>query len=81
LPDAGPEQPRLNIPANPYPAPRVLGIALRPIVLALGILGPIERESVAHQPIGKVNAVDRTHGDCAPVLIKANRNAIDRSFS
>jgi hypothetical protein len=37
-------------------------------------LGPVERESVAHQPIDKVNAVNRTHGDCAPVLIKQERN-------
>jgi hypothetical protein len=47
----------------------MLGFALRFIVLALGILGPIERKSVAHKPVGKVNAVNRTYRNRAPVLI------------
>jgi hypothetical protein len=38
----------------------VLSVTLSLVVLALGILGPIEREAVAHQPIGKVNAVNGT---------------------
>jgi hypothetical protein len=46
--DASAKPPRLNVTTFPYPAPRMLCIALRLIVLALGILGPIERESVAH---------------------------------
>jgi hypothetical protein len=34
----------------------MLGIALRPIVLALGILRPVEGKTVANQPIGNVDA-------------------------
>ena len=59
----------------------MLRITLRLIVLALGILGPIEREAVAHQPVGKVNAVNRTDSNSPPVLVETNRHAIDRSFS
>jgi hypothetical protein len=36
----------------------MLSITLRLIVLSFGVLGPIEREAVAHQPLGKVNAVN-----------------------
>jgi hypothetical protein len=42
------EQPRLNVATFPYPPPRMLSITLRSIVLAFGVLGPIECESVAH---------------------------------
>jgi hypothetical protein len=36
----------------------MLGIALRLIVFALGILGPIEREAITYWPVGKVNTID-----------------------
>jgi hypothetical protein len=42
------EQPRLNVAAFPYPLPAMLSVTLRPIVPALGILGPIECEAVAY---------------------------------
>jgi hypothetical protein len=48
LPDASTKQPRLNVAASPYPLPAMLSVTLRPIVLALGILGPIECEAVAY---------------------------------
>jgi hypothetical protein len=75
LPDAGAKQPRLDVAAFPYPVARMLGIALRPIVFALRILRPVERKSASHQPLGNVDAVNRTHRKGLPVLIEADRRA------
>jgi hypothetical protein len=50
----------------------MLRIPLRRIVLALGILGPIEREAIAHQPIGKINAINRTNRYSAAVTVSVH---------
>jgi hypothetical protein len=78
LPDASAKQPWLNVGALPYAAPRMLCFMLSPIVLALGVFGPIERQAVAYRPVRKVNAIDRTHRYRAPVLVQVYRRAIDR---
>jgi hypothetical protein len=36
----------------------MISITLRLIVLPFRVLGPINREPIAHEPIGKVNTVD-----------------------
>ena len=78
------EQPRLNVAAFPYSPPAMLSVTLRPIVPALGILRPIECEAVVSSQSARSTPstdVNRTEGNCAPVLVKADRHAIDRSFS
>jgi hypothetical protein len=43
-------------------------------------MSAIQREPVAYQPLRKVNAINRTNGNRAAVLTKADRHTIDRSF-
>jgi hypothetical protein len=55
----------------------MFSIALRRIVFALGVSGPIQSEAVAHQPLRKVNAINRTYRNRSPVLVKAHGRAIN----
>src|SRR5258706_12002298 len=58
--------------------PRPARVALSPIVLALRIRRPIQREPIAYQPLRKVNTSNRASRNCSPVLIQAHGRAIDR---
>jgi len=81
LPDARAKQPRLNVAACPHASPGMLCIALRLIIFALWVLRPIQREPVAYQPIRKVNAINRTYRNRAPVLVHVHGRAINRPSS
>jgi hypothetical protein len=56
----------------------MFSVALRLPVLALRVHRPIQREPVAHRPFRKVNAINRTYRNRAPVLIQAHGRATDR---
>jgi hypothetical protein len=51
------------------------------IVLAFRIGRPIQREPIAHQSLRNVYAIKRTHRNRAPVLVQADRRAVDRPSS
>lgn len=51
-------EPWHNIAASPYSAPHVIGFSLRVVVLALGVAGPVERESATDQPLRDINAAN-----------------------
>jgi hypothetical protein len=55
----------------------MLGIALSFAVLTLRVLRPIQRESIANQPLRNVIASNRTYRNCSPVLIQVHGQAID----
>ena len=47
--DAGSIEPRLDVAALPDSAAGVFGIALSAIISAFGVLGPIQRQALAHR--------------------------------
>ena len=68
--DADAVQPRLNVAARPYAAPGKFGLMLNRAVHAFRVIRPIERETVADEPLAKVSAVHGASRDRAPVLIQ-----------
>src|SRR6516162_6489242 len=77
--DAGPIEPRRDVAARPHAAPGMLGLSLDFIVHASRVIWPVERETVAHEPLAKVSAVNSASCDRAPVLIRRDRCAANRS--
>jgi hypothetical protein len=57
----------------------MIGIALGLIVLALRVLRPIQRETVARKPFAEIGAANRTRRDRSPVLIQRDRDATHRA--
>jgi hypothetical protein len=70
--------PRLDIAACPYTSPRLLGFALGIIVLSLGILRPVQSETIAREPITEVSAADRACRHCATVSVQRYWEAVHR---
>src|SRR5947207_7747591 len=75
LPDASTIQPRLHVTARPYSSPSALRIALSITVSALGILRPIQRKAIAHEPVSEINIADQASRDCSAVTIQISRLA------
>src|ERR1700730_16199054 len=78
LPNTCAKQPWLNIAALPHASPNMLSVTLSLIVLPFRVSRPIQREPVAYQPFRKVNVINRTYRNRAPVLIRVHGRAIDR---
>ena len=57
----------------------MLGLSLDFIVHASRVIWPVERDTVANKPLAKVSAVNSASCDSAPVLIRRNRCAANRS--
>ena len=53
-------EPRLDVAALPDSAAGVLGVALSAIISALGVLGPIHRQALAHKPFAEIGAANQT---------------------
>jgi hypothetical protein len=49
-------EPRLDVSALPNSAAGVFGVALSAIISAFGVLGPIQRQAVAHKPFADFSA-------------------------
>jgi hypothetical protein len=77
-PDTGAVQPRLDRAARPQPSPAMFGFARGAAVSALGILWPIQRVSVAHQPFSQISTADRAGRHRSPVMIQRDRRAAHR---
>jgi hypothetical protein len=73
--DARPNNHGSTLAARPFPAPSVLGVALGPIIFALGILRPVYRKAIANQPFAEIGPRDQTRCHGASVLIKRGRDA------
>jgi hypothetical protein len=56
----------------------VLCLTLDGIVFPLGVLGPIQRQTIADQPFAEVDAIDRTRRYRPPVLIEGDRDTAHR---
>jgi hypothetical protein len=56
----------------------VLGLSLDLIVHAVGVIWPVERETVADKPLTKVSAVHGASRESAPVLIQRDWRAANR---
>src|SRR4029077_11860947 len=55
--DAGPVQPGCHVAARPHAAPGMLSLSLDLVVHAMGIIRPIERQTISYQPLAEVSAV------------------------
>jgi hypothetical protein len=51
-PDARPIQPWVDIAALPDSSAQAFGVALGLTILAFGVLRPVQRKAVAHEPFG-----------------------------
>jgi hypothetical protein len=76
--NADPIEPRLHVNAFPHSAPGQLGGALIGAVLALGILRPVQRETVLDQPFPEIGTADRTGRHRSAVAVSADRDAAYR---
>jgi hypothetical protein len=54
--DAGSIEPRLDVAALPDSAAGVFGVALSAIISAFGVLEPIQRQALAHEPFAEIGA-------------------------
>jgi hypothetical protein len=54
--DAGAIEPRLDVAALPHSAVGVFGVALSATISAFGVLGPIQRQALAHKPFAEISA-------------------------
>src|SRR4029077_10408005 len=80
-PHAFAKPPRLGNAACPYPAFTAPGFILRRGVSTEAVARPIQRQPVAHEPIDKINTVDRAGSDGATVWVeqgKAGRSPTHR---
>jgi hypothetical protein len=59
----------------------MLGFSLDFVVHAVGVIGPIERETVADKPLAEVSTAHGASRDCAPALIQRDGCAANRSAS
>jgi len=53
--DADPVQPRGDVAARPHAAPGMLSLSLNSIIHAPGIIRPVERETVADEPLTQIS--------------------------
>ena len=77
--DARPIQPWFDVAALPDSLTQALGVALGLTVLAFGVLRPIQREAVAHEPFAKICATDRTGRDRPAIGVEVQRKTADRA--
>ena len=71
--DAGAIEPRLDVAAFPDSLAGAFGVALSAAISTLRVLRPIQREALAHKPIAKIDATDRTARDGAAILVEVER--------
>jgi hypothetical protein len=57
----------------------MISLPLRPIIFAFRVLRPIQRETVAYEPISEVHTINRTGRNGPTILIEIYWRAIDRS--
>src|SRR4029077_2076921 len=62
----------------PHPSPGAFGFTPRIIVLSLGILRPVQSETIAHEPIPQVGAAHRACRHSATVSVQRYWQAIYR---
>lgn len=74
--DACTIEPRLDVATLPKSLAHALSLALGFMVSALRVLGPLQRETVAHKPFPEIPACDRTGRDRAAILVEADRDTV-----
>ena len=79
-PDARPILPWVDIAALPDSSAQALGVALGLTILAFGVLRPVQRKAVAHEPFAKICATDGRGGDRAAIGVEVQRNTADRAM-
>src|SRR6516162_9450933 len=77
--DAGAIEPRLDVASLPDSAPGALGIALSFAISALRVLGPVQRQALAHKPFAEISAADRTGRNRAAIWVEAEGRAVNRT--
>src|SRR5689334_4245195 len=77
--DAGAIEPRLDVAALPDSAAGMIGVALSAIISALGVLGPIQRQALAHKPFAEIGPADRTGRNRPAIRVGANGRAANRT--
>src|SRR5687767_10350609 len=76
---AGAIEPRLDVAALPDAAAGALGVALSAIISAFGVLGPIQRQALAHKPFAEIGATNRTARNRSAIRVEANEQAVNRT--
>ena len=78
--DTGAIEPRRDVAALPDSAAAVFGVALIAMISAFGVLGPIQRQAIAHkQPFAEIGAADRTGRNRPAIWVKVDERAANRT--
>src|SRR6516165_7774144 len=77
--DAGAIEPRLDVTYFPDSLAGALGIALSFAISALRVLGPVQRQALAHKPFAEISAADRTGRDRAAIWVEVEGRAVNRT--
>jgi hypothetical protein len=71
--DTGAVEPRLDVAAFPDSQACAFGFALSAVISALRVLGPIQRQALAHKPFAEIGAADRAGRNRPAIGVEAQR--------